>query len=293
MIRIDLDGSVLEGDWPAPLGIPLHLELHKARPGVRSRCTTTPAGGRSGPTSRACRRVHDQSGAHGGGELVLVDEYGGAVSDADAAAERGRGDGRRRARAARAPRRVRPRPTASAARTGARSRSSGGAATRGWSRPRAAARARPQAIIDQFGPSDGTASPATGRPRYAASCAKIPLSSAPAAESSTLEGRRRTRRDHHRDHVRPGSAHRQLPAARDRAGDVPDPAGAAGVRAAAVRLHQLARDPRRGAGDRRHRHTGEPRRSGSKRCSRSWHRRTSGGSTCRTTTSTTPATSTR
>ena len=32
VIRIDLDGRVLEGDWPAPLGIPLHLELHKARP---------------------------------------------------------------------------------------------------------------------------------------------------------------------------------------------------------------------------------------------------------------------
>ena len=34
VIRIDLDGNVLEGDWPAPLGIPLHLELHKARPGI-------------------------------------------------------------------------------------------------------------------------------------------------------------------------------------------------------------------------------------------------------------------
>ena len=34
VIRIDLDGNVVEGDWPAPLGIPLHLELHKARPGI-------------------------------------------------------------------------------------------------------------------------------------------------------------------------------------------------------------------------------------------------------------------
>src|SRR6516162_8868265 len=35
IIRIDLDGNVLDGDWPAPLGIPLHLALHRARPGVR------------------------------------------------------------------------------------------------------------------------------------------------------------------------------------------------------------------------------------------------------------------
>ena len=35
VIRIDLDGNVLEGDWPVPPGIPLHLELHKLRPGVQ------------------------------------------------------------------------------------------------------------------------------------------------------------------------------------------------------------------------------------------------------------------
>ena len=34
IIRIDLDGNVVEGDWPVPPGIPLHLELHKMRPGV-------------------------------------------------------------------------------------------------------------------------------------------------------------------------------------------------------------------------------------------------------------------
>ena len=34
LIRIDLDGKVVEGDWPAPLGIPLHLELHKLREDV-------------------------------------------------------------------------------------------------------------------------------------------------------------------------------------------------------------------------------------------------------------------
>jgi L-ribulose-5-phosphate 4-epimerase len=35
IIRIDLEGNVLEGEWPAPPGIPLHLEFHKARHDVR------------------------------------------------------------------------------------------------------------------------------------------------------------------------------------------------------------------------------------------------------------------
>jgi hypothetical protein len=34
VLRIDLEGRVVEGDWPVPLGIPLHLELHKMRTDV-------------------------------------------------------------------------------------------------------------------------------------------------------------------------------------------------------------------------------------------------------------------
>ena len=35
IIRIDLEGNVIDGDWPAPLGIPLHLGLHKYGPDVQ------------------------------------------------------------------------------------------------------------------------------------------------------------------------------------------------------------------------------------------------------------------
>src|SRR5271170_6628839 len=35
VIHIDLEGNLLDGDWPVPLGIPLHLELHKIRKNVR------------------------------------------------------------------------------------------------------------------------------------------------------------------------------------------------------------------------------------------------------------------
>jgi L-ribulose-5-phosphate 4-epimerase len=85
VIRIDLDGNVLEGDWPVPPGIPLHLELHKLRDDVvvavhnHSRWGTVWAGMMRVPPP------YDQSSALGGGELVLVDEYDGPVNDPAAA----------------------------------------------------------------------------------------------------------------------------------------------------------------------------------------------------------------
>ncbi len=86
VIRIDRDGGVVDGMWPVPLGIPLHLELHKRRPGVGVAlhhhprwATVWAAAGRVPP-------IYDQSSALGGGDLVLVDEYRGAVNDANTAA---------------------------------------------------------------------------------------------------------------------------------------------------------------------------------------------------------------
>ena len=56
VLRIDLDGRVVEGDWPVPLGIPLHLELHKRAPTSGGPCTTTRSTGPCGPTWARCRR---------------------------------------------------------------------------------------------------------------------------------------------------------------------------------------------------------------------------------------------
>ncbi len=53
VIRIDLEGRVLEGDWPAPLGIPLHLELHKMPRGHEMGGSQPPA-------------LRDHLGRHGG-----------------------------------------------------------------------------------------------------------------------------------------------------------------------------------------------------------------------------------
>ena len=85
VIRIDLEGRVVEGDWPVPPGIPLHLELHKARPGIQVAMHSHPMYGTVWSDMREIPPMYDQSSSLGGGELVLVDEYGGAVDDSGAA----------------------------------------------------------------------------------------------------------------------------------------------------------------------------------------------------------------
>ena len=77
VIRIDLEGNVVEGNWPVPLGIPLHLELHRARDDVRVAMHNHPQYGTVWGDMREVPPALDQSSSLGGGELVLVDEYGG------------------------------------------------------------------------------------------------------------------------------------------------------------------------------------------------------------------------
>jgi L-ribulose-5-phosphate 4-epimerase len=86
VIRIDRDGAVVEGRWPAPPGITLHVELHKARDDVG---VALHAHSRWGTVWANAHRVPpclDQSSALGGGTIAVVDEYRGAVNQAEAAA---------------------------------------------------------------------------------------------------------------------------------------------------------------------------------------------------------------
>jgi L-ribulose-5-phosphate 4-epimerase len=87
IIRIDGDGNVLEGDWPAPLGIHLHLQLHKLRDDVTVALHNHSRFGTIWADAGRVPPVYDQSSAMGGGELVLVDEYEGveAMGGADLA----------------------------------------------------------------------------------------------------------------------------------------------------------------------------------------------------------------
>lgn len=75
VVRIDLDGNLLEGRWSVPGGIPLHLALHRRRHDVKisvhnhSRWGTVWADlGRVPPT-------YDQSGAFVDGEVAFFDRY--------------------------------------------------------------------------------------------------------------------------------------------------------------------------------------------------------------------------
>ncbi len=81
VIRIDLEGKLVEGDWPVPLGIPLHLQLHKLRSDVKWAMHNHPLYGTVWSDMGEIPPVLDQSSALGGGELVLVDEYDGPVND--------------------------------------------------------------------------------------------------------------------------------------------------------------------------------------------------------------------
>jgi L-ribulose-5-phosphate 4-epimerase len=81
VIRIDLNGRVVEGDWPAPLGIPLHLELHKLREDIKWAVHNHPLYGTVWADMQEIPPILDQSSSLGGGRLVLVNEYSGPVND--------------------------------------------------------------------------------------------------------------------------------------------------------------------------------------------------------------------
>jgi ribulose-5-phosphate 4-epimerase/fuculose-1-phosphate aldolase len=85
VIRIDLAGNVVEGEWPAPIGVPLHLALHEARQDVGWAMHNHPLHGTVLSDMRVVPPPMDQASSIGGGELVLVDEYGGGVNTLDTA----------------------------------------------------------------------------------------------------------------------------------------------------------------------------------------------------------------
>jgi L-ribulose-5-phosphate 4-epimerase len=81
ILVIDLKGNLLEGNWPVPLGIPLHLALHQRRDDVVVAVHSHPRYGTVWADAGRIPGCFDQSSALGGGELVVVDEYDGPVND--------------------------------------------------------------------------------------------------------------------------------------------------------------------------------------------------------------------
>jgi L-ribulose-5-phosphate 4-epimerase len=86
ILVIDGEGQLLQGNWPVPLGIPLHLELHRQRQDVAVAVHSHPRYGTAWADAGRIPGCYDQSSALGGGEIVVVDEYDGPVNDRGSAA---------------------------------------------------------------------------------------------------------------------------------------------------------------------------------------------------------------
>jgi ribulose-5-phosphate 4-epimerase/fuculose-1-phosphate aldolase len=85
VVRIDIDGNVLEGRWPAAPGVHLHLALHRVRDDVGVSIHNHPRWATVWADARRIPGVLDQTGALGGGRVVVVDEYEGTVAAEEAA----------------------------------------------------------------------------------------------------------------------------------------------------------------------------------------------------------------
>ena len=86
VVRIDIDGNVLEGRWPAAPGVHLHLAMHRA-PRRRRRLDPQPSPvghgvGRRAPHSRRASTRRARSAA---ARSCVVDEYEGTVAAEEAA----------------------------------------------------------------------------------------------------------------------------------------------------------------------------------------------------------------
>jgi ribulose-5-phosphate 4-epimerase/fuculose-1-phosphate aldolase len=87
IIRIDLQGNRLEGHWPVPPGIPLHLALHNQREHVRLAVHNHTRHSGLWAAAHKIPPVIDQTSGLTDATVVLVDEFDGAVEEYDIAAE--------------------------------------------------------------------------------------------------------------------------------------------------------------------------------------------------------------
>jgi L-ribulose-5-phosphate 4-epimerase len=79
IMRIDLDGNVLEGQWTVTPAIPLHLELHRAHPDTGVAVHNHPRWGTIWADAHRVPPVYDQTAAMVPGEIALYDDFTGSV----------------------------------------------------------------------------------------------------------------------------------------------------------------------------------------------------------------------
>ncbi|HEY4331469.1 MAG TPA: class II aldolase/adducin family protein [Ilumatobacteraceae bacterium] len=84
VLRIDLDGNLLEGRWSVPGGIPLHLALHQQRHDVKISVHNHPRWGTVWADLGRVPSIYDQSGAFVGGDVAFFDRYSTVATVAEA-----------------------------------------------------------------------------------------------------------------------------------------------------------------------------------------------------------------
>jgi len=83
MMRIDLDGNVLDGPWTVTPAITLHTELHRARHDVGVAVHNHPRWGTIYADAGRAPAVLDQTGAMVAGEVAIYTDYEGPVDSAE------------------------------------------------------------------------------------------------------------------------------------------------------------------------------------------------------------------
>ena len=84
MVRLDLDGRAIEGDWNVTPAINLHLDVHRSREDVAVALHNHPEWGSVWAATRRVPPIYDQTSALVDGDPVLYDEYRGTVEDLSA-----------------------------------------------------------------------------------------------------------------------------------------------------------------------------------------------------------------
>lgn len=87
IVRIDADGTIVEGEGNLNPTIVFHLELHKARPDIVCALHNHPPYGTLWACAGELPPLYDQTGANGGGVASIYAEYGGVVDSRESAAE--------------------------------------------------------------------------------------------------------------------------------------------------------------------------------------------------------------
>lgn len=85
VMRMDLDGNVLEGPWTVSPAIELHLALHRRRHDVVVSVHNHPRWGTIWADMRRVPAVYDQTAAMVADPIALYGTYGGTVNDAEEA----------------------------------------------------------------------------------------------------------------------------------------------------------------------------------------------------------------